>query len=81
MYYDLLNCDYYIIISAYSKISHLLFQYTYIDTGREMNIQVATSELPVTSVRGGPRLSGINYTQRPQTRFRGNRGTGSVRGN
>lgn len=46
-----------------------------------MNIQVATSELPVTSVRGGPRLSGTNYTQRPQTRFRGNRGTGSVRGN
>ncbi|TGZ46459.1 THO complex subunit 4 [Temnothorax longispinosus] len=48
--------------------------------GREMNIQVATSELPVTSVRGGPRLSGVNYTQRPQTRFRGNRGAGSVRG-
>ncbi|XP_072750368.1 THO complex subunit 4 [Anoplolepis gracilipes] len=47
--------------------------------GREMNIQVATSELPVTSVRAGPRLSGTNYTQRPQTRFRGNRGTGSVR--
>lgn len=45
-----------------------------------MNIQVATSELPVTSVRGGPRLSATNYTQRPQTRFRGNRGTGSVRG-
>lgn len=49
--------------------------------GREMNIQVATSELPVTSVRGGPRLSSTNYTQRPQTRFRGgNRGTGPVRG-
>ncbi|XP_011870534.1 PREDICTED: THO complex subunit 4 [Vollenhovia emeryi] len=50
--------------------------------GREMNIQVATSELPVTSVRGGARLSSVNYTQRPQTRFRGgNRGgTGSVRG-
>lgn len=46
-----------------------------------MNIQVATSELPVTSVRGGPRPSGTNYTQRPQIRFRGNRGTGSVRGN
>lgn len=46
-----------------------------------MNIQVATSELPVTSVRGGPRLSGTNYIQRPQTRFRGNRGTGPVRGN
>jgi len=46
-----------------------------------MNIQVATSELPVTSIRGGPRLSGSNYTQRPQTRFRGNRGTGSIRGN
>lgn len=46
-----------------------------------MNIQVATSELPVTSVRSGPRLSSVNYTQRPQTRFRGNRGTGSVRGN
>ncbi|XP_017891340.1 THO complex subunit 4 isoform X2 [Ceratina calcarata] len=49
--------------------------------GREMNIQVATSEIPVTSIRGGPRLSGSsNYTQRPQTRFRGSRGTGSVRG-
>ncbi|KYM81132.1 RNA and export factor-binding protein 2 [Atta colombica] len=47
--------------------------------GREMNIQVATSELPITSVRG-PRLSGVNYTQRPQARFRGNRGTGSIRG-
>jgi len=46
-----------------------------------MNIQVATSELPITSVRSGPRLSGVNYTQRPQTRFRGNRGTGSIRGN
>lgn len=46
-----------------------------------MNIQVATSELPVTSIRGGPRLSSVNYTQRPQTRFRGNRGTGSIRGN
>jgi len=46
-----------------------------------MNIQVATSELPITSVRGGPRLSGANYTQRPQTRFRGNRSTGSIRGN
>jgi len=45
-----------------------------------MNIQVATSELPITSVRGGPRLSGTNYTQRPQTRFRGNRSTGSIRG-
>lgn len=44
-----------------------------------MNIQVATSELPITSVRGGSRLSGANYTQRPQTRFRGNRGP--VRGN
>ncbi|XP_016910348.3 THO complex subunit 4 [Apis cerana] len=48
--------------------------------GREMNIQVATSEIPVTSIRGGPRLSGSNYTQRPQSRFRGNRGAGSIRG-
>lgn len=48
--------------------------------GREMNIQVATSELPISSVRGGPRLSGVNYTQRPQTRFRGSRGPGSIRG-
>ncbi|CAK9803667.1 Aly/REF export factor 2 [Anthophora quadrimaculata] len=48
--------------------------------GREMNIQVATSEIPVTSIRGGPRLSSSNYTQRPQSRFRGNRGAGSVRG-
>ncbi|XP_032683442.1 THO complex subunit 4 [Odontomachus brunneus] len=48
--------------------------------GREMNIQVATSELPITSPRSGPRLSGANYTQRPQTRFRGNRGAGSIRG-
>lgn len=46
-----------------------------------MNIQVATSELPITSPRSGPRLSGANYTQRPQTRFRGNRGAGSIRGN
>lgn len=46
-----------------------------------MNIQVATSELPISSVRGGPRLSGVNYTQRPQTRFRGSRGPGSIRGN
>lgn len=49
--------------------------------GREMNIQVATSELPITSVRGGPRLSGANYAQRPQTRFRGNRGPIRGRGN
>ncbi|KZC07569.1 PREDICTED: THO complex subunit 4 [Dufourea novaeangliae] len=48
--------------------------------GREMNIQVATSEIPVTSIRGGPRLTGSSYTQRPQTRFRGNRGAGSIRG-
>ncbi|XP_060817192.1 THO complex subunit 4 [Bombus pascuorum] len=48
--------------------------------GREMNIQVATSEIPVTSIRGGPRLSSSNFTQRPQSRFRGSRGTGSVRG-
>lgn len=49
--------------------------------GREMNIQVATSEIPVTSIRGGPRLtSSSNYTQRPQSRFRGNRGAGSIRG-
>lgn len=56
----------------------LLFQYTL--AGREMNIQVATSELPITSPRSGPRLSGASYTQRPQTRFRGNRGAGSIRG-
>lgn len=64
------NCPYYFNISC-------------ILTGREMNIQVATSELPLTSsIRGGPRLSGggANYTQRPQTRFRGNR-TGPIRGN
>lgn len=61
-----------------------MFRYSnvrYTSAGREMNIQVATSELPVTSPRGGPRLSGANYVQRPQTRFRGNRGAGSVRGN
>lgn len=52
----------------------------YTSAGREMNIQVATSEIPVTSIRGGPRLSGSSYTQRPQSRFRGNRGTGSIRG-
>lgn len=52
----------------------------YTSAGREMNIQVATSEIPVTSIRGGPRLSGSNFTQRPQSRFRGSRGTGSVRG-
>lgn len=48
--------------------------------GREMNIQVATSEIPVTSIRGGPRLTGSNYTQRPQARFRGTRGAGPIRG-
>ena len=50
-------------------------------TGREMNIQVATSEIPVpTTVRGGSRLGG-NFAQRPQQqRFRGTRGTGSARG-
>ncbi|XP_015595835.1 THO complex subunit 4 [Cephus cinctus] len=49
--------------------------------GREMNIQVATSEIPVpTSIRGGSRIGGNTYTQRPQTRFRGTRGTGSARG-
>lgn len=48
--------------------------------GREMNIQVATSEIPVPSVRGGTRLSGNSYAQRAQSRFRGNRGSGSVRG-
>lgn len=48
--------------------------------GREMNIQVATSEIPVPAVRGGSRLSGNSYAQRTQSRFRGNRGSGSVRG-
>ncbi|XP_014606184.1 PREDICTED: THO complex subunit 4-like [Polistes canadensis] len=48
--------------------------------GREMNIQVATSEIPVPSVRGGSRLSGNSYVQRTQSRFRGNRGSGPVRG-
>lgn len=46
-----------------------------------MNIQVATSEIPVPAVRGGSRLSGNSYAQRTQSRFRGNRGSGSVRGN
>lgn len=68
------------MICAYTDISHLSFQYIIVLIGREMNIQVATSELPITSVRG-PRLSGVNYTQRPQSRFRGSRGTGSIRGN
>lgn len=47
--------------------------------GREMNIQVATSEIPVpTTMRGGSRLGG-NFTQRPtQQRFRGTRGTGAA---
>lgn len=52
--------------------------------GREMNIQVATSELPVTtSIRAGSRLAGNTFTQRSQPpRFRGTRGAGSaVRGN
>jgi len=76
----LLNKNYCELQFAYTDISHIIL-YNYANTGREMNIQVATSELPITSVRSGPRLSGINYTQRPQTRFRGNRGTGSIRGN
>ncbi|XP_012273222.1 THO complex subunit 4 isoform X1 [Orussus abietinus] len=43
--------------------------------GREMNIQVATSEIPITSsIRGGNRLSGPNYPPRSQPRFRGARG-------
>lgn len=43
-----------------------------------MNIQVATSELPVTtSIRGSSRLAGGNFQQRPTaTRFRGARGVG-----
>ncbi|KAK0170684.1 hypothetical protein PV328_008506 [Microctonus aethiopoides] len=46
--------------------------------GREMNIQVATSELPLTtSVRGTSRLGGNNFSQRSNTtRFRGARGAG-----
>lgn len=49
-----------------------------------MNIQVATSELPVTtSVRGTSRLGGNNFSQRSNTtRFRGARGAGpTTRGN
>ncbi|XP_063973398.1 THO complex subunit 4 isoform X2 [Diachasmimorpha longicaudata] len=43
--------------------------------GREMNIQVATSELPVTtSVRNPTRLAAGNFNQRSPTRFRGARG-------
>ncbi|XP_043274272.1 THO complex subunit 4 [Venturia canescens] len=51
--------------------------------GREMNIQVATSELPVpTTIRGGSRLAGNAFSQRSQpARFRGSRGSNSaVRG-
>ena len=51
--------------------------------GREMNIQVATSEIPVpATIRGGSRLGVGKFTQRPQQqpRFRGSRGTGSTRG-
>lgn len=71
--YDLHNIQ--IFVSIITMI------YDVWSAGREMNIQVATSELPVTSPRSGRRLSGANYTQRPQTRFRGSRGTGSIRGN
>ncbi|XP_015111544.1 THO complex subunit 4 isoform X1 [Diachasma alloeum] len=51
--------------------------------GREMNIQVATSELPVTtSVRNPARLAAGNFNQRSPTRFRGARGAGAgPRGN
>lgn len=49
--------------------------------GREMNIQVATSEIPVpTTVRGGARIGGNSFVQRPQTRYRGSRGMGATRG-
>ncbi|KAG8041342.1 hypothetical protein G9C98_002330 [Cotesia typhae] len=50
--------------------------------GREMNIQVATSELPVTtSIRGSFRLAGNTFSQRPTTnRFRGARGASAPRG-
>ncbi|XP_066596845.1 THO complex subunit 4 [Prorops nasuta] len=48
--------------------------------GREMNIQVATSEIPVASARGTSRLGSSSFTQRAQARFRGNRGTGTTRG-
>lgn len=47
-----------------------------------MNIQVATSELPVTtSIRGSSRLAGNTFSQRPTTnRFRGARGASAPRG-
>ncbi|XP_046736062.1 THO complex subunit 4 [Diprion similis] len=48
--------------------------------GREMNIQVATSELPVTSSIRGSRLSSGSFAQRAQPRFRGARGASSNRG-
>jgi len=51
--------------------------------GREMNIQVASSELPVTtSIRAGSRLAGNAFPQRSQPpRFRGTRGAATaVRG-
>lgn len=63
-----------------STIIHFYCNMWCASAGREMNIQVATSEIPVPSIRGSPRLSGSNFTQRPQTRFRGSRGTGVVRG-
>ena len=48
-----------------------------------MNIQVATSELPIAaSIRTGPRLAASTFPQRSQApRFRGARGAGAtVRG-
>ncbi|XP_043483412.1 THO complex subunit 4 [Leptopilina heterotoma] len=49
--------------------------------GREMNIQVATSEIPVPqAIRNTSRIGGGNFPQRSQQRFRGNRGTGPTRG-
>lgn len=46
-----------------------------------MNIQVATSEIPVPqAIRNTSRIGGGNFPQRSQQRFRGNRGTGPTRG-
>ncbi|XP_034952493.1 THO complex subunit 4 [Chelonus insularis] len=47
--------------------------------GREMKIQVATSELPVTSSVRASRLATGNFSQRsPTSRFRGSRGTNTA---
>lgn len=49
--------------------------------GREMNIQVATSEIPVTTpIRGSSRIGRGNFTRTQPQRFRGTRGAATNKG-